>query len=155
MILCYVLRPVKKRLFLPILWVSLCFPVEGSVAAQCSFHLLTLCSSRTSVLLPWRQDIGCLQLISFPFPVVSQCPGLCSEVAYLHPLCSAGACFLSHRPLKPEQCLPTGTFDNPAHNGFTSLVRSRTASVVTASYFCLLFPLCHGAVLPLVRCWEQ
>lgn len=129
--------------------------MEGSIAAQCSFHLLTPCSGRTSVLLPWRQDIGCLQLISFPFPVVWRCPGLCSEVAYLHPLCSAGACFLSHRPLKPEQCLHTGTSDNPAHNGLTSPIRSRTASVVTASCFCLLFPLSHRAVLPLVQCWEQ
>lgn len=41
--------------------------------------------------------------------------------------------FFSHRPLKPEQCLHTGTSDNPAYNGFTSLVRSCTASI------CLLY----------------
>lgn len=56
--------------------------------------------------------------------------GFVQTFAYLHPLCAAAACFFfSHRPLKLEQCLHTGTSDNPANNGFTSLVRSCTASI--------------------------
>lgn len=59
------------------------------------------------------------------------CPGLCSDVAYLLPLCAAVACFFffSQSPLKLEQCLHTGTSDNPANNSFTSLVRSCAASI--------------------------
>lgn len=45
----------------------------------------------------------------------------------------------SHRPLKPEQCVHTGTSDNPAYNGFTSLVRSRTVSMCLLHLF-LFFP---------------
>lgn len=86
------------------------------------------CISRTSVLLYWRQDIGCLWLISFP--VVLQPPRAlfrCCLSASI--VCCCCLFFFSHRPLKLEQCLHTGTCDNPANNGFTSLVRSCTASI--------------------------
>lgn len=90
--------------------------------------LFTPCISRTSVLFYWRQDIGCLQLISFP--VVLQPPrALFRRCLSASIVCCCCLFFFSHRPLKLEQCLHAGTSDNPANNGFTSLVRSCAASI--------------------------
>lgn len=99
--------------------------------------LFTPCISRTSVLLYGRQDIGCLWLISFP--VVLQPPrALFRRCLSASIVCCCCLFFFSHRPLKLEQCLHTGTSDNPANNGFTSLVRSCAAS---RAYWIALFPL--------------
>lgn len=129
-----------KRLFVPILWMSLCpttvDPLSCGGLNSCLVLscLFTPCISRTSVWLYWRQDIGCLWLISFP--VVLQPPRAlfrrCLSASIVR--CCCLFFFFSHRPLKLEQCLHTGTSDNPANNGFTSLVRSCTASI------CLLKP---------------